>query len=114
MQPSLTRSLYLFSFVSGAAALIYQVAWTKMLALAFGGTTLAMSAVVAGFMGGMGIGAWRYHRLDRRVGAPLATYAGLELGIAVSTFLLTLVLQTLPRAVARYDCDLLPRMFRLD
>ena len=87
--------------MSGAAALIYQVAWTKMLALAFGGTTLAMSAVVAGFMGGMGLGAWRYHRLDRRIGAPLATYAGLELGIAASTFLLTLVLQTLPRAVAR-------------
>ena len=97
----LTRSLYLFSFVSGAAALIYQVAWTKMLALSFGGTTLAMSAVVAGFMGGMGLGAWRYHRLDRRIGAPLATYAGLELGIAASTFLLTLVLQALPRAVAR-------------
>ncbi len=101
MQPLLTRSLYLFAFVSGAAALIYQVAWTKMLALAFGGTTLAMSAVVAGFMGGMGVGAWQYHRLDRRIGAPLATYAGLELGIAASTFLLTLVLQTLPRAVAR-------------
>jgi len=96
----LTRSLYLFSFLSGAAALIYQVAWTKMLALAFGGTTLAMSAVVAGFMGGMGIGAWRYHRLDRRVGAPLATYAGLEFGIAVSTFLLTPLLLALPRAVA--------------
>jgi spermidine synthase len=49
----------------------------------------------------MGLGAWRYHRLDRRIGAPLATYAGLEFGIAASTFLLTLVLQTLPRAVAR-------------
>ena len=97
----MTRSLYLFSFLSGSAALIYQVAWTKMLALAFGGTTLAMSAVVAGFMGGMGIGAWRYHRLDRRIGAPLATYAGLELGIAASTLLLTLVLQQMPRAVAR-------------
>jgi spermidine synthase len=101
LQPVVTRSLYLFSFLSGAAALIYQVAWTKMLALAFGGTTLAMSAVVAGFMGGMGIGAWRYHRLDRRIGAPLATYAGLELGIAASTLLLTLVLQQMPRAVAR-------------
>ncbi|MCP3984879.1 MAG: hypothetical protein GY723_10855, partial [bacterium] len=100
MQAVLTRSLYLFSFLSGAAALTYQVAWTKMLALAFGGTTLAMSAVVAGFMGGMGIGAWRYHRLDRRIGAPLATYAGLEFGIAVSTFMLTPLLLALPRAVA--------------
>ena len=29
-------TLYLFAFLSGMAALVYQVAWTKMLTLTFG------------------------------------------------------------------------------
>ena len=41
--------LYLLSFLSGAAALLYQVSWSRMLALAFGSSLLSVSAVVAGF-----------------------------------------------------------------
>lgn len=88
--------LYLFAFGSGAAALVYEVAWTKMLALTFGRTTLAASAVVAAFMGGMGIGAWLYHRALGRRFSPLQLYAGLELGIALCTALLTLAFLGLP------------------
>ena len=32
---------YVLAFISGAAALIYQVAWVKMISLSFGSTTLA-------------------------------------------------------------------------
>jgi uncharacterized membrane protein len=35
---------YAFSLVSGVAGLIYEVAWARMLALTFGGTTLAAAA----------------------------------------------------------------------
>jgi spermidine synthase len=91
--------LYAFAFASGAAALVYEVAWTKMLALTFGRTTLAASAVLAAFMGGMGIGAWLYARLRRRKD-PLATYAALEIGIAVSTAFLTVAFSLLPGVFA--------------
>ena len=38
-------SLYVLAFCSGAAALVYEVVWAKMLALTFGSTTLATAAV---------------------------------------------------------------------
>jgi len=36
--------------LSGATGLIYEVLWARMLGLVFGGTTLAVSTVLAAFM----------------------------------------------------------------
>lgn len=88
--------LYAFALLSGASALVYEVAWTKMLALTFGRTTLAASAVVGGFMVGMGIGAWLYHRAQGEGRSAIRIYAVLEVGIALSTALLTAALAALP------------------
>jgi spermidine synthase len=88
--------LYTFAFLSGSAALVYQVAWSKALSLTFGSSTLAISAVVAGFMGGMGIGAWLYHRVKSRGGSPLRGYGLLELGIAFTTAALTRTIHEAP------------------
>ena len=44
--------------VSGAAALVYEVAWTRLLTLQLGHTVAAASTVLAAFMGGLAIGAW--------------------------------------------------------
>ena len=49
--------------LSGFTALVYEVTWAKMLALTFGNSTFSTAAVVAGFLGGMGIGASLYHRV---------------------------------------------------
>jgi spermidine synthase len=95
-----TLLLYLLAFCSGFAALVYQVAWARMLSLTFGSSTLAVSAVVAGFMGGMGIGAWFYHRVGDRIGYAIRAYALLEVGIGVTTALLTLLFFPLPHAFA--------------
>ena len=96
----LTRSLYLLAFLSGAAALTYEVTWAKLLSLTFGGTTLAASAVVGGFLGGMGIGAWLYHLVQERVGRPLVIYAAIEVAIAIAAAALTLVFENLPGTFA--------------
>ena len=85
---------------SGFAALVYEVAWARMLALTFGSTTLSAAAVVAGFMGGMGLGAWLYHHLHSRTQRPLLDYAGLELGIALSAATLSLIFYSLPALLA--------------
>jgi len=99
--PATVAWIYGFAFASAVSALVYQVVWTRLLALPFGRTTLAASAVVAGFMGGMGLGAWLFQRVLRdRADEALRVYAGLECAIAASTALLTVVLETLPRVFA--------------
>lgn len=95
-----TAALYVFAFGSGFAALVYQVAWSRMLALTFGSSLLAAGAVVAAFMGGMGIGAWLYHRAGDRVRVPLYAYAWLELLIAIATAGFTFVYLALPYGFA--------------
>jgi spermidine synthase len=92
--------LYVLAFGSGAAALVYQVAWSRMISLAFGSSTLAVSTVVAGFLGGMGVGAWLYHRWRSRVDSAIRAYGLLEIGIGATAGLLTLALLPLPRALA--------------
>lgn len=92
-------ALQLCAFASGGAALIYEIAWTRTLALSFGTTTLAVSAVVAAFLGGMGLGAWLHHRLLRRIRRPLWLYAALEVGIALTAIAVTVALQAVPAVV---------------
>jgi hypothetical protein len=45
-------------FVSGASALVYEVVWLRMLSLVFGHTVHATTAVLAAFMGGLGLGSY--------------------------------------------------------
>ena len=70
-------------FLSGASALIYEVVWTRLLALVFGVTLYAISAVLASFMAGLALGSYLAGRLADRSHSPLLVYAGLEIGIAI-------------------------------
>src|SRR5215813_11132512 len=68
--------------LSGATGLIYEVLWARMLGLVFGATTLAISTVLAAFMGGLALGSALAGRLATRVKKPLRTYGLMEIGIA--------------------------------
>jgi spermidine synthase len=71
-------------FGSGACALVYQVAWLREMRLIFGASTAASAAVLAIFMGGLGLGGALFgQRVDRRPN-PLVFYAHLELIVAAS------------------------------
>ncbi len=63
---------------SGACALIYQVTWLRELRLVFGSTTAASAAVLAIFMGGLGIGNALLGKRADAQSNPLAFYALLE------------------------------------
>jgi len=80
---------------SGACALVYQIAWTREFRLIFGASTAASAAVLAIFAGGLGAGGLYFGRRVDRVRSPLAFYASLEIGIALSAaatpFLMELV-----------------------
>ncbi|EPX60794.1 hypothetical protein D187_001443 [Cystobacter fuscus DSM 2262] len=85
-------------FGSGFCALVYQTAWQRELRLIFGASTAASAAVLAIFMGGLGLGgALLGARVDRHK-RPLAFYADLELLISLSaavTPLLVVLARTL-------------------
>src|SRR5258706_14807232 len=68
--------------LSGATGLIYEVLWARMLGLVFGGTTLAVSTVVAAFMGGLALGSTIAGRWAARLRKPLRAYGLIEIGIA--------------------------------
>ena len=71
-------------FFSGAAGLVYQVVWTRLLTLVFGGTVYAISTVLAAFMGGLALGSLAFGRwADRSNKNPLLIYAWLEFLIGV-------------------------------
>jgi spermidine synthase len=80
--------LVLCFVLSGAAALVYQTAWTRQFALVFGTSELAVATVLAAYMGGLALGAWLVERWLPRVQRPVLTYAVLELGIAVAAVVL--------------------------
>jgi predicted membrane-bound spermidine synthase len=71
-------------FVSGACALVYQVAWLRSLRDVFGASTAASAAVLAAFMGGLGAGGLVLGRRIGRSKTPLLFYAHLELLIGLS------------------------------
>jgi spermidine synthase len=79
-----TLKLIAYCFVlSGATGLIYEVLWMRMLGLVFGATTLAVSTVLAAFMGGLALGSALSGRLAARVMRPVRAYGLLEIGIAL-------------------------------
>ena len=79
-------------FVSGACALVYQMAWVRELRLVFGASTAASAAVLAIFLGGLGAGGLLLGRRADRHPAPLLLYARLELGVAATAALTPLLL----------------------
>ncbi|HVR43643.1 MAG TPA: fused MFS/spermidine synthase [Thermoanaerobaculia bacterium] len=71
-------------FGSGLCALVYQVTWLRELRLIFGASTAATAAVLAIFMGGLGLGGALLGPRADRTPNPLRLYARLEIGIAIS------------------------------
>ncbi|MDX1943874.1 MAG: fused MFS/spermidine synthase [Pirellulaceae bacterium] len=80
-------------FVSGLCALVFQSAWLRDFRLIFGSSTPASAAVLAIFMGGLGLGNAILGRRADRAHNPLKMYAQLELGISVATLASPLLMQ---------------------
>ncbi|MGH9389047.1 MAG: hypothetical protein ACRD1Z_05475, partial [Vicinamibacteria bacterium] len=62
-------------FTSGATGLAYEVIWFRRFSHIWGASTLAMAAVVASFLLGLGIGAHFLGRKADRMATPLKGYA---------------------------------------
>jgi len=97
------RSRWLFVVLytlSGAAALVYEVTWTRLLTLQMGHTVSAVSTVLAAFMGGLAVGAWIAGRLRLSGPRRLRAYAALEILVAAIAIALPLLLRAAYPALA--------------
>ena len=71
-------------FVSGSAALVYEILWSRQFVTVFGNSAYAISIVLCAFMAGLGVGSLYFGRRADRTADPLRMYALLELGIAAT------------------------------
>ena len=86
-------TLSVLFLVSGAAALIYQVAWGRAFLPVFGGTTRSAAAVVSAFFLGMALGNWLGGRMASTRMVSLRRYALAEIAIALGALLVLVWLE---------------------
>ncbi|MGA1842612.1 MAG: fused MFS/spermidine synthase [bacterium] len=83
-----------FFFLSGAAGLIYEIIWTRLLRLVMGNTVFSITTVLCAFMGGLALGSfWGGKIIDRRKD-PLRIFALLEGAIGVYCLMLPWIIRT--------------------
>ena len=73
-------------FCSGAAALVYEVVWSKFLAQMLGSTVQAQTVVLAVFMGGLALGNRLMGRRADALRRPLRAYGWVEVGVGLYAF----------------------------
>jgi predicted membrane-bound spermidine synthase len=78
--------ILLLFFCSGATSLVYEVIWSKYLALLFGSTIQAQTVVLAVFMGGLALGNKLFGMGADRSRRPLAIYGCIEVAIGLYAF----------------------------
>src|SRR5215813_10076883 len=83
-------------FLSGASSLLFESLWTRELGLVFGSTTLAISTVLATFMGGLGLGSYLAGRYADRIKNPVRAYALAEAGVGLYALLIPVILWAYP------------------
>jgi spermidine synthase len=97
-----TLKLIAICFVlSGATGLIYEVLWARMLGLVFGATTVAISAVLAAFMGGLALGSALAARFAARIKRPVRAYAIIEIAIGLYALAVPLLFGGIDRVYAQ-------------
>lgn len=81
--------------LSGFVAMLYEVAWTRLLALALGSSTHAFSLMLMTFITGIAVGAWVVY-LWKSLRKTLAAFAWAELALAAALFVSMFFYEYLP------------------
>src|SRR5262245_58877513 len=79
--PTVVPLLAAAFLLSGAAGLMHEVVWTRLLGHLFGVSSFAVSTVLAAFMGGLALGSFLIGARSGRLADPRRVYALLEIGI---------------------------------
>ncbi len=70
-------------FISGAAGLIYQTVWVRLLELYFGVTLTASTLIVGAYMAGLGLGSMLGGRIASKSKNTVLLYGVIEAGIGI-------------------------------
>ncbi|MEK7676832.1 MAG: fused MFS/spermidine synthase [Verrucomicrobiota bacterium] len=81
--------------LSGFVAMLYEVAWTRLLALALGSSTHAFSLMLVTFITGIAVGAWIIY-LWKNLRKTLEAFAWAELALAGTLFVSMFFYEYLP------------------
>jgi spermidine synthase len=91
-QPLLLAFFSMLFLISGAAGLIYEIIWERLLAIYFGVTMTSITLIVSAYMAGLGLGSLFGGRITQRIKSSLLIYGALEIAIGlfglISPFLL--------------------------
>lgn len=98
----------LLMFLSGAAALVYQVLWVKQLSLVVGVEVYAVTTAISAFFAGLALGGLAFGRWADRLRRPVLLYAGLEVLVAILGVAATLALGAAAGPFARLEDSLGP------
>jgi spermidine synthase len=78
--------------LSGSAGLIHEVVWSRLLGHVFGATSLAITTVLAAYMGGLALGSWWLGRRSETLVDGRRAYAALEIAIGLAALAVPVVL----------------------
>ncbi|MGH7389092.1 MAG: fused MFS/spermidine synthase [Candidatus Rokuibacteriota bacterium] len=84
--------------VSGAASMIYEIGWTRALALVLGSSTYAFTAMLVAFLVGIAAGSALFSRLRPARAVTPGTFALIQLSIATSALLILPLIERMPQA----------------
>jgi spermidine synthase len=100
-----SRILLIAMLLSGFAALVDEVAWTRVLGLVVGPTTYAFTLMLTSMIAGLALGAAIGSRLARRT-AVIFTFAWIEIAVALTSLAIIPAFGRMPvwvgRIVTRY------------
>jgi spermidine synthase len=82
--------------ISGAASMMYEVAWTRALALIIGSSTYAFSTMLVTFLTGLAVGSYLFSRLAGRIRIDPFLFGGLQLGIGLTALAVTPFFDRMP------------------
>ena len=81
--------------LSGFVAMLYEVAWTRLLAMVLGSSSHGFSVMLITFISGIAVGAWLIGRW-RDIENPVRLFARLEILVGVTIFLSLFSFEYLP------------------
>jgi len=89
-QTDLTNKVVLFLFfLSGMAALLFEVIWIRHVSLIYGGSLHSFAIVVVAFLFGLGIGSWLHNVLLADVANKVRLFVLIELAIGLTGLVAT-------------------------
>ena len=83
--------------VSGFSAMIYEVAWTRVLILILGSSTYAFSCILIAFLMGITLGSFIFNLLSEKINLGLAEFCFIEILIGTFSLVSLPIFSLLPR-----------------